>query len=260
MDKNSLILNSIIKEYLKTKEPIGSEHLKKNMGLDISSATIRNYFKKMMDDGTLYQEHTSSGRVPTSLALREYWIDKLKVIDDLYISDLQSLEQKAKKLDIFCSIKFQKHNKLRIIDNAMESFLLAIFDDGQFVLEYNEQIETLLRPLIGTDIFEIRKFCKKLGIKNILRHIDFISKDEFHFVNKKAILKMLDYEDEKQEQLIYDSLSNKNFDEIQMGISFEKHLPQGIMLLKTKALIEGRSAEMICIGEIQKDFEYFFSL
>lgn len=260
MDKNSLILQSIIKEYLKIKEPIGSEHLKKNLDMDISSATIRNYFKKMMEDGSLYQEHSSGGRVPTKTALKEYWLDRLKAVDDIYISNLSTLEQKATKLDIFCIVKFLDENKFRYIQNVMDCFLIVVFDKTQFVIEYNSQIETLLKPLSGMDIYELRKVCSKLGVTNVCEHIDFITKEQFYFINRKSIFRIFDYEQKTQEEQIFNLLSYKDFDSTPMGITFGDGFPKDVMRLKSNALIEGKSAEILCIGEMQKDFEYFFSL
>jgi len=260
LNKNDLILYSIIKEYLKIKEPIGSEHLKKNLDMDISSATIRNYFKKMMDEGTLYQEHASGGRLPTKSALKDYWLDKLKVVDDIYISNLKTLEQKAIKLDIFCIVKFLDENKFRYVENILDTFLLVVFDKNQFVIDYNLQIQNLLKPLAGIDIYELREVCSKLGVTNICEHIDFITKKQYSFINKKSVFRIFDYEDVSQEKIIFDLLSCKDFDLASVGISFEDSFPKDVMRLKTNALIEGENAELLCIGEIQKDFEYFFSL
>ena len=110
------------------------------------------------------------------------------------------------------------------------------------------------------DIFEIRQMCKKLGVSNIIEHIDFITKHQFYTINKKSILRMFDYSDTKQSQKIFEMVDFVDFDSLYMGISFLEDFPKDIMILKSKALIEGKSAELICIGEIQKDFEYFFSL
>ena len=260
MDKKTLILNSIIKEYIKANEPIGSEELKKSIGIDISSATIRNYFKKMMEEGSISQEHISSGRVPTSLALKEYWIERLKSIDDIYISNIESLQEKAYALNIFCAIKFLETNAFRHTENVLDCFLIVMFDQGQFVIDYNSRIESLLKTLIGMDIQELRKVCAKLGIMSICESIDFITKDQFRFINKKALLNMFDVNIPSQEALLFDILDNKNFEETTMGISFDKNFPKKVMRLKSDALIGGKNAQMICVGEIDKDYENFFSL
>lgn len=61
-----------IEEYIRTAEPISSQLLAKDHGLDVSSATIRNWFASLEEDGYLMQPHTSAGRVPTEMGYRWY--------------------------------------------------------------------------------------------------------------------------------------------------------------------------------------------
>ena len=77
LDKKEFLLQSIIKAYIEHLEPIGSTQLKSMYDLEYSTATIRGYFKKLVDEGFLAQEHISSGRTPTNEALKQYWIDRL---------------------------------------------------------------------------------------------------------------------------------------------------------------------------------------
>ncbi len=66
------ILMGLIKLYLKLGKPIGSNTLKECGFHDLSSATIRNYFVKLEDQGFLTQHHASGGRIPTELAFKFY--------------------------------------------------------------------------------------------------------------------------------------------------------------------------------------------
>ncbi|OGZ64249.1 MAG: hypothetical protein A3A98_02605 [Candidatus Staskawiczbacteria bacterium RIFCSPLOWO2_01_FULL_40_39] len=65
-DRQRIILNALIKEYIDSAEPISSELLKKKSSLDISPATIRNELQELTDQGYIMQPHTSAGRVPTN--------------------------------------------------------------------------------------------------------------------------------------------------------------------------------------------------
>ncbi len=69
------ILDILIREYIKTAEPVGSEgcNFKK---LKVSSATIRNEMKELEEKGYLSQPHTSAGRAPTPKGYK-YFIDNL---------------------------------------------------------------------------------------------------------------------------------------------------------------------------------------
>src|SRR3989344_238020 len=71
-DREHAILLGLIELYLKTGKPIGSHTLQEHGFKSLSSATIRNYFSKMEEQGYLKQQHTSGGRIPTDKALRLY--------------------------------------------------------------------------------------------------------------------------------------------------------------------------------------------
>src|SRR3989338_8689230 len=70
--RQELILKTIIKEYIKTALPIGSEGLVEKYNLDISSATVRNEMADLEEAGFIAQPHTSAGRIPTEKAYNFY--------------------------------------------------------------------------------------------------------------------------------------------------------------------------------------------
>jgi heat-inducible transcriptional repressor len=71
-DREQAVLFGLIDLYLKSSKPIGSQTLQENGFESLSSATIRNYFAKLEDQGYLMQPHTSGGRLPTAKAFRFY--------------------------------------------------------------------------------------------------------------------------------------------------------------------------------------------
>lgn len=73
MDERKIkILNSIIKSYIDSKEPVGSRLLSKNSDIGVSAATIRNEMSDLEELGYLEKVHTSSGRVPSNSGYRLY--------------------------------------------------------------------------------------------------------------------------------------------------------------------------------------------
>ena len=70
--REKLILFALVELYLKTGKPIGSNTLRECWFDGLSSATIRNYFSKLEEDGYLKQQHSSGGRIPTPLAYKAY--------------------------------------------------------------------------------------------------------------------------------------------------------------------------------------------
>jgi heat-inducible transcriptional repressor len=70
------ILDSVIHQYIRTAEPVGSPHLARQRRLNLSPASIRNTLGTLERLGYLYQPHTSAGRVPTDRGYR-YYVDSL---------------------------------------------------------------------------------------------------------------------------------------------------------------------------------------
>ncbi len=71
-ERKRFLLETIIKEYVKTAQPVSSGVLVQKYKLDISPATVRNEMMELEDEGYIYQPHTSAGRVPTEAAYRLY--------------------------------------------------------------------------------------------------------------------------------------------------------------------------------------------
>lgn len=78
-----------VDEFIKTNQPITSGQLN-NHFKDISSATIRNELNALESMGYLRQLHTSGGRVPTSLAYKEY-VDSLLADNKLNYKSIKNV-------------------------------------------------------------------------------------------------------------------------------------------------------------------------
>lgn len=75
-DRKLKILASVVDEYVRTGEPVGSKAVSNLANINVSAATIRNDMAVLEQLGYLEQPHTSAGRVPTFMGYRLY-IDKL---------------------------------------------------------------------------------------------------------------------------------------------------------------------------------------
>lgn len=91
------ILKQIVKEYIDTANPVGSETLEKKYDLGVSPATIRNEMAEMVKKGYLAKPHTSAGRIPTSKAMKLYVNELMKERD---LSVAEEVEAKEKVWDI----------------------------------------------------------------------------------------------------------------------------------------------------------------
>lgn len=72
--RGQAILSAVIKEHLKTGEPVGSRTLSDRFAhaAGWSSATIRNVMGELEEAGLVEQPHTSAGRIPTDKGYRFY--------------------------------------------------------------------------------------------------------------------------------------------------------------------------------------------
>ena len=66
------MLGMVVEQVVHTGEPIGSQFLVDIYNLNISSATVRNYFSALERDEYIMQPHTSSGRIPTEKGYQFY--------------------------------------------------------------------------------------------------------------------------------------------------------------------------------------------
>lgn len=70
--RNQQILAEIVRTYIETGEPVSSRSISRSSPESLSPATIRNVMADLVEEGYLYQPHTSAGRVPTPTAYRAY--------------------------------------------------------------------------------------------------------------------------------------------------------------------------------------------
>ena len=124
MSKKDLLLCRVIVEYLQHKEPIGSESLKTLMNTKISSATIRNYFKALSDEGLLFQSHISGGRIPTLSALKAYWYRHIDAISTIEADSMECIQKACLACDIFCVLSVEQSNKFVSVSHIDNKLLL----------------------------------------------------------------------------------------------------------------------------------------
>ncbi len=100
LDERKLkILQTIVKNYLETGEPVGSRTISKNTDLNLSSATIRNEMADLEEMGLITQLHTSSGRIPSDKGYRLY-VDHMMEEKEKEVRQMQEvLLEKEEKME-----------------------------------------------------------------------------------------------------------------------------------------------------------------
>jgi heat-inducible transcriptional repressor len=90
-DRQLLILQVIIEDFIQSAQPVGSRSLSKKEEIAFSSATIRNEMSDLEELGFIEKTHTSSGRVPSEKGYR-YYVDHLLSPQVLKKNELQLLK------------------------------------------------------------------------------------------------------------------------------------------------------------------------
>jgi heat-inducible transcriptional repressor len=88
------VLSAIIKEHLRTGEPVGSRTISERCAgaAGWSSATIRNVMGELEEAGLVEQPHTSAGRVPTDKGYR-FYVDHMVGDARLSRADLSTIDR-----------------------------------------------------------------------------------------------------------------------------------------------------------------------
>lgn len=93
-DRQVKILKSVIDEYIETALPVGSETIEKKYDLGVSPATIRNEMVELTNKGFLKKAHSSSGRMPTPMALK-YYVTNLMKEQEMPLSEEVAVKEKV---------------------------------------------------------------------------------------------------------------------------------------------------------------------
>ncbi len=92
-DRKKKVLQAIVEEYIDTAEPVSSNALTSNHGLDYSSATIRNEMAELEKIGFLEKPHTSAGRIPSQKGYR-FYVDELLREDSLSKKEMEIIKER----------------------------------------------------------------------------------------------------------------------------------------------------------------------
>lgn len=77
-DRLKRLLAMVVEAVVETGEPAGSQHLVDAYRLDVSPATVRNWFSELEEGGWIAQPHTSAGRIPTEKGYALYLEELMK--------------------------------------------------------------------------------------------------------------------------------------------------------------------------------------
>lgn len=256
IDKKEFLLQSIIKAYIEHLEPIGSTQLKSMYDITYSPATIRGYFKKLGEEGYLAQEHISSGRTPTTEALKQYWNRKLNfTISEI---DFKALSYFATNIGVSVFIKKDKSDILQNIIDVEQKYMILEFSSFAVNVKYSDALYRFLNDMLGISSIEILKISRDVGayeIYNVIRQT--IENSDFDILNYREFLNLaLTYNFD--EVTINSFLKGEIFDRIEEGLYFEELFPNDYIGICHKCKISGEDVKILVVGTLSKDYDYFY--
>ena len=145
-EREKLVLYAIVKNFILTANPVASSFIARNSSLTFSSATIRNIMAELEDKGYIYQPHTSSGRMPTTVGYRIF-------VDQMMKRSRLSSDEKEK------------------IRQAV-SIGSGVYDDilresSRILAHLSHQLSVIVSPQLGEGIFQ-RMDINQLGSNRLL--------------------------------------------------------------------------------------------
>lgn len=122
------IIKTIVEEFTETGEAVGSVTLENKYRLGVSPATLRNEMAVLEERGLLTQPHTSSGRIPTPMAIKFYVNELMK---EREMSVAEEVNVKSRVWDH----RFNKDDLLReatrVLAERTKALCVATTDSGQ---------------------------------------------------------------------------------------------------------------------------------
>ena len=251
------ILETVVKTFLQTREPIGSATLKEKLPFDIAPATIRYYFNKMVEKGELAQLHKSSGRVPTERTMKQYWRRRLRDLE-LICDAMEELRRVSEKEDFFVLVKPVRPNRLEGVERVGTRYLILAFENDEYVLRYQSQMENFLKDLVGYELEEVKQIARDVGMISLYHKMRAKNDEEITAINPEAVIRMAGERSGWGKKHIRDFLEGDVIEELSAGLYFDPLLPKGFMALRTEATVDEKPAKLLCMGALDHDFSKIF--
>ena len=97
-ERSLFLFKSLVDHFINDGQPVGSRTLARDLGLDISAATIRNVMSDLEELGLLQSPHTSAGRIPTARGYRLF-VDSLLRVGDLGNDEIHRIAEEMEAVN-----------------------------------------------------------------------------------------------------------------------------------------------------------------
>ncbi|MBC7074957.1 MAG: heat-inducible transcription repressor HrcA [Syntrophomonadaceae bacterium] len=235
-ERKKNILESIIKDYVETAEPVGSRAVVRRHDLKISAATVRNEMADLEEMGYLEQPHASAGRIPSEMGFR-YYVDcmmeresltdeEIEILQKILMSNIHEWDDFAVKIGEFIaqvtnyvsfiivpSAKLTEFKYLQIIPLKEGKAVMLLVTDTGLIMHRKFEIPELIKV---RDLERISKVFNRVfqdkQLKEIRRSDLQILRDDLKY-RKKLIEKVLEVidsvcEDSGSEKVVISGMLN----------------------------------------------------
>ncbi|MFZ3054955.1 MAG: hypothetical protein WA091_03190 [Minisyncoccales bacterium] len=175
-ERQAQIIKNLVKEYIKTAEPVSSKFLAEKYDFGICPSAIRIEFQYLIKEGYLEQPHTSAGRIPTDKAYR-FFVDTLKDKRE------EKVEQELEKMMRSTSDKLRLASEVTkfIADNSSSFVNLHFFREGFNLKEGLDEIfkepEAKNENFVSSLISFMENFEKNIETLHDSKSMVFIGKE-----------------------------------------------------------------------------------
>ncbi len=97
-ERSLFLFKSLVDHFINDGQPVGSRTLVRDLGLNLSAATIRNVMSDLEDLGLLHSPHTSAGRIPTARGYRLF-VDSLLRVGDLGDEEIHRIAEEMEAVN-----------------------------------------------------------------------------------------------------------------------------------------------------------------
>lgn len=178
-ERKCKILGAVVREYVSTIRPVGSEELASRHPWGVKSATIRNEMAELSEMGYLRQPHTSAGRIPSDQGYR-FYVDHLMVAREIGRGSDEARTDQSSSLELdsllrqTCALLTRMTactsvaTPPRPADTTVNQIFLSRMGDGRLLLVVvlsTGQVENRLMPDVPEiDAGELTSLCNALNI------------------------------------------------------------------------------------------------
>ncbi|MCU0372357.1 MAG: heat-inducible transcriptional repressor HrcA [Ignavibacteria bacterium] len=130
------ILRYIVENFVKFGIPVGSRTISKQLGMALSSATIRNVMSDLEDNELIETPHTSAGRLPTDKGYR-FYVDELMNRETLNKSEMEFIKSKIE-------------DSKNTIMNSDDLYTAT----SELLSKISHQLAVVTQPFLSSGVFE----------------------------------------------------------------------------------------------------------